>query len=178
MQNLQIRTWQISDLEDVEKLLKQIPTYTGNIKRDFFSKLYTGKVVLADGKIVGFVLYWILESEVEIHAIIVDKNHRKRNIGTALMASVIDEIASLHKPFTIFLEVSEKNIPAIKLYQQFKFKKVAVRKNYYKNGDNALVLMLKINPTEVEDVQRRKPEKTCQGKVPPFRNTRKETSGT
>ncbi|WP_457569328.1 ribosomal protein S18-alanine N-acetyltransferase [Desulfurobacterium sp.] len=171
MQNLQIRKWQIKDLEEVEKLLRQIPTYTGNVKKDFFSQLYRGKVALTDGKIVGFVLYWILEDEVEIHTVIVDKNYRKRSIGTALMASVIDELASLQKPLAVFLEVSEKNIPALTLYQRFGFKKVAVRKNYYKNGDNALVLMLKINPTEVKDVQRRKPEKTGQGKVPPLRNT-------
>ena len=44
---------------------------------------------------------------------------------------------------TIFLEVGEKNIPAIKLYLKFGFTEYNIRKNYYKNKESA-ILMKKI----------------------------------
>ncbi|WP_022846423.1 ribosomal protein S18-alanine N-acetyltransferase [Desulfurobacterium sp. TC5-1] len=170
MRNLQIRDWKISDLKKIENLKKGLNLILPVSSKEFFSNIYRGKVALIDGKIVGFVLYWIVEDEVEIHAIIVSENYRRRSIGTALMTSIIEELKRIGKPFTIFLEVSEKNFPAINLYKKFGFKKVAERKKYYRNGDNALVLMLKINPTEVQDVQGRKLKETGKGEVPPLCN--------
>lgn len=42
----------------------------------------------------------------------------------------------------MFLEVDEKNTPAIKLYYKLKFNFIAKREKYYKNGNNALVFVL------------------------------------
>ena len=36
---------------------------------------------------------------------------------------------------TIFLEVNSKNLPALKLYENIGFKKIGIRKDYYKNSD-------------------------------------------
>ena len=37
-------------------------------------------------------------------------------------------------------EVNEKNINAIKLYEKFGFKKIGLRKKYYNNIDNAILM--------------------------------------
>ena len=39
----------------------------------------------------------------------------------------------------LFLEVSQKNIIADKFYRKFDFFTVGIRKNYYKDGSNALL---------------------------------------
>ena len=40
----------------------------------------------------------------------------------------------------ISLEVKEKNVPAIKLYEKYGFEKVGIRKKYYNGIDNAIIM--------------------------------------
>ena len=54
------------------------------------------------------------------------------------------ELAKEKQCTQINLEVAEKNLVAINLYKSFNFQKVGLRKNYYKNGDNAILMTLKI----------------------------------
>ena len=39
----------------------------------------------------------------------------------------------------LFLEVSQRNVIAEKFYSRFNFSTVGIRKNYYKNGSDALL---------------------------------------
>ncbi|WP_066900182.1 GNAT family N-acetyltransferase [Streptobacillus notomytis] len=40
----------------------------------------------------------------------------------------------------VFLEVSEKNMAAIKLYEKTGFERISIRKKYYLDGSNALIM--------------------------------------
>ena len=55
------------------------------------------------------------------------------------MNTIINESIE-NKSKEILLEVREKNIQAIKFYTLQGFKQITIRKEYYKNGDNALIL--------------------------------------
>jgi ribosomal-protein-alanine N-acetyltransferase len=44
----------------------------------------------------------------------------------------------------IFLEVKDSNKVAIALYENFGFKKISQRKNYYSDGSNADIMILEI----------------------------------
>ena len=44
----------------------------------------------------------------------------------------------------ITLEVKETNIKGINFYTKNEFKQISVRKHYYKDGENALVMMKEI----------------------------------
>ena len=46
---------------------------------------------------------------------------------------------------SITLEVNENNLDAIKLYEKFGFEKLGIRKKYYNNTDNALIMTKKLN---------------------------------
>ena len=53
--------------------------------------------------------------------------------------------AKNEKLSSIFLEVRESNLPAIKLYEKFNFTQISIRKNYYPdNKEDALIYMLEI----------------------------------
>lgn len=71
--------------------------------------------------------------------IVVRKDKRKEGIGSKLLQEIL-EIAKGWKAQSITLEVNEKNIPAIKLYQKFGFEQVGLRKKYYHNTDNAIIM--------------------------------------
>ena len=45
---------------------------------------------------------------------------------------------------SITLEVNEQNIPAINLYKKFNFEQVGIRKKYYNNSQNAVIMTLKL----------------------------------
>ena len=73
--------------------------------------------------------------------IVVKKNMRGNGFSLFLLNELIN-ISKEENCKSITLEVSENNIPAINLYEKFKFKQVGKRKKYYKNGDSAILMTL------------------------------------
>ena len=73
--------------------------------------------------------------------IVVRKDKRKEGIGSKLLEAIFER-AKEWKTLSITLEVNEKNIPAINLYKKFGFEQVGLRKKYYHNTDNAIIMSL------------------------------------
>ena len=89
--------------------------------------------------IVGFAGIWIAIDVAHITNIVVKKDLRKTGIGTLLLQELINMCKNLQIK-EITLEVNEHNVSAIKLYEKFGFKQVGLRKKYYNNEDNALIM--------------------------------------
>ena len=71
----------------------------------------------------------------------IDKRHL--GIGSKLLSSLIN-IAKEQNLKTITLEVNVNNQIAINLYNKFNFKKTGLRKKYYNNTDDAIIMTLEI----------------------------------
>lgn len=97
-----------------------------------------------ESKIVGFAGMIDTIDQMEITNIVVKKDYRKNGIGNILLNKLIS-LAKENKKTEIILEVNENNISAIKLYEKNGFKKCGLRKRYYNNTDNAIIMNLKIN---------------------------------
>ena len=69
---------------------------------------------------------------------VVNHKFRKRGFGTYLMNHLIEQCKKLNIK-KIFLEVSHTNFIAEKFYSRFDFYTVGIRKNYYKDGSDALL---------------------------------------
>lgn len=100
--------------------------------RNSIYKIYTYSI---EDKIVGFIISTLIEKELEILAVFVKEDYRKQNIATELMKHIIKN----NDVKRVLLEVSEKNIAAINLYQKLGFKTISKRLNYYKDSD-ALIM--------------------------------------
>ena len=94
-----------------------------------------------DREILGFAGIIDTVDQFEITNIVVKKTCRHKGVGTLLLNELI-EYAKKNNKNKIFLEVNEKNIPAIKLYEKNGFKKCGFRKKYYNNIDNAILMTL------------------------------------
>lgn len=81
--------------------------------------------------------------EAHITNIAVKSTERGKGIGKFLMSELIAR-AKLADITRMTLEVCEGNIPAIKLYESFGFKVEGVRKKYYDNKYDALIMWLTI----------------------------------
>lgn len=100
-------------------------------------------VAKIDNEIVGFVGIKIILDEADIMNIVTKKN--KRNLGIAsYMLKELIYIAKEKNLKRLTLEVNENNLLAIHLYENFNFEKIAIRKNYYNNTENAIIMQLSI----------------------------------
>ncbi len=81
--------------------------------------------------------------EAHITNIAVKKESRGKGIGKFLMSELLFR-AKLNGVSSVYLEVRDNNIPAIQMYKSFGFTEIGVRKRYYNNLYDALVMRLDI----------------------------------
>lgn len=93
-----------------------------------------------NNKILGYFIIDILYEKIELINIFVNKEERNRKIGSNMIEYLI-EFGKSNKSENITLEVKEDNIYAIKLYEKYNFKKVAIREKYY-NDTNGILMEL------------------------------------
>ena len=93
--------------------------------------------------IVGFGGLWKSIDDIHITNIVTKKSVRNKGSGKAILNELINQ-AKVFGYNIITLEVNETNSTAISLYKKFGFEKVGIRKKYYNNTDNAIIMNLEI----------------------------------
>lgn len=96
-------------------------------------------VAVIDGHAVAYMGMWSLSGEGHITNVAVAKDYRRKGIARSLIEHFID-IAKREKLEFMTLEVRASNDAAIALYKSFGFTQVGVRKKYYDNVEDALLL--------------------------------------
>ena len=88
--------------------------------------------------VIGICVFQIVLDEAQINYFVVNPKFRKRGFGSYLMRYLIKqcEKSNLKK---LILEVSNSNVTAEKFYNRFNFFTVGIRKNYYKDGSDAIL---------------------------------------
>ncbi len=92
-------------------------------------------------EIVGFAGIWKAIDDIHITNIVTKISKRHMGIASKLLEKLI-EIAKLENASSLTLEVNEHNTNAIKLYEKYNFKKLGIRKNYYGQNNNAIIMTL------------------------------------
>ena len=90
-------------------------------------------------KLVGVITCSTTMFDADIESVFVDKNFRKQGIASMLITGLEKELikSNIEK---IFLEVRNSNIQAQNLYSKHGFKKISQRKNYYSDGEDAVIM--------------------------------------
>ncbi|MBO8230338.1 ribosomal-protein-alanine N-acetyltransferase [Prochlorococcus marinus str. MU1404] len=88
--------------------------------------------------IIGICVLQVVLDEAQINYFAVNKKFRNKGLGTSLMNYLIKLCEELNIN-RLLLEVSKKNITAERFYNRFDFFTVGVRRNYYKDGSDALL---------------------------------------
>jgi len=109
----------------------------------FLSERDTPVYVACDAKrrIAGFALVRIAADEAELLTIAVDPKWRGKRLGHALLKAAFDDLL-MSPARRMFLEVSEDNVAAIKLYERHGFARIASRKGYYPKPDGTAATAL------------------------------------
>ena len=128
-------------LERLKKFLNEYDEFWNEkILEDEFknpnSKYY---VLVKDNELIGFGGLWFNIDEAHIMNIAVNKKFRRNGFGTDILSYLIN-VAKENNKKILTLEVRADNNPAIKLYEKFDFKKIGIRKRYYNNSIDAIIM--------------------------------------
>ena len=94
--------------------------------------------LLIDNLFIGVCVFQVVLDEAQINYFVVDQKFRKKGFGSYLMNYLIKQCEKLNVK-KLLLEVSRSNVIGQKFYNCFDFSTVGVRKNYYKDGSDALL---------------------------------------
>jgi len=145
--NLQFKQMKLLHLEEIMRIERASFAYPWSAQ--FFSQELSvpcsrSLLAVAHARTVGYAIFWILATEIDIHNLAVDPAYRRQGIGSSLLREVIDE-ARYHGLCQVTLEVRKSNEAAQRLYESLGFVIQGVRRGYYSdNGEDALAMALEI----------------------------------
>ena len=94
--------------------------------------------LLLSNLLIGICIFHVILDEAQINFFVVDQKYRKQGFGSYLMRNLIKQCEKLSIN-RLILEVSHSNVTAEKFYSRYDFSTVGIRKNYYKDGSDALL---------------------------------------
>lgn len=138
---INIKKADLKDLDSIYELEKECfeKAWTkSNIEavlKDENSKVF---LIKDDKKALAYIAYSKIIDEISLDRIGVSKLARRKAYASLLLEKMLEENLATS------LEVSEKNIGARKLYEKYDFVIEGKRKDYYKIGEDALIMWRKI----------------------------------
>lgn len=132
----------IHEIMRIEKASFAYPWSTRFFLQELSVPCSRSLLAVTNGVTAGYVIYWLLATEVDVHNLAVDPAYRRQGIGRSLLQSVIDE-AKNQGASRITLEVRKSNDAAQRLYRSVGFATEGVRRGYYSDdGEDALAMAL------------------------------------
>ncbi|KAL0023597.1 hypothetical protein WJX77_005309 [Trebouxia sp. C0004] len=135
-----VRKVSLEDLAAVLELLAVSAAWSLPELEATLQQSHTLALLATTGPIsVGCILAWLLDDELQILDVVVHPTHRRQGIGKALLKVLLNQ-AQERGCALATLEVSKDNAAAVQLYQQLGFQQVHLRKSYYRDGSDALLM--------------------------------------
>lgn len=94
---------------------------------------YLLKVAICEKAVCGFILFHLSFDCAHLLKILVAPSYLRKGIAQDLLTGCYDEI----KDKSIYLEVAEHNLAAIKFYEKNGLRKLVLKKNFYSDGSSA-----------------------------------------
>lgn len=148
-----MRWWDIEPVMDIERDLFGDESWTVAMFWSELSEHDTRHYLVAhDGEeILGYAGLCAYPEESFVQTIAVRLDHQNEGIGTRLLTALIDEARRRDEPM-VGLEVRADNPVAQRMYRNFGFEQVGLRKAYYQpSGTDAVLMVLNlkgVNPAD------------------------------
>ena len=143
--SVEISIMTLDDLEKIKNLLTsefdEFWNYT-TLKEELCSPFSTYIIAKTqDGTILGFSGIKIVLDEADLMNIVTRKSMRNLGIASSMLEYLISYCKS-SKIKSLNLDVNVQNSIAINLYKKYNFKEVGLRKKYYNNTYDAILMTL------------------------------------
>ena len=138
-----IRNMQLDDLaavHELECLIFQDAWSFANFRYEVVNSLVSWPLVVETNyEIIGYAVPWFVEDELHIANIATSLIYRRQGIAAQLMAVMLAE-AKERQVHKAYLEVWISNEIAIQMYEKLGFQLTGMRRHYYHNGEDALLM--------------------------------------
>lgn len=131
----------IESIVEIEKECFSAPWSKTSFMDELNNKNAYYFVVCENEKVIGYGGFWYIINECHITNIAVTEKYRGKKVGSLIISEMI-KIAKELFCVGLTLEVRESNNIAINFYEGFGFVTEGIRKNYYENKENALIMWL------------------------------------
>lgn len=136
-----IRTMRLEDLDAVMAIEHQIfseawtrKSYIYEIKENRFSLPI---VLELEGEIIGHAVAWHVFNEFHIATIGIRQENQGKGWGKFLLKAILGMSDGADY---VLLEVRKDNGTAIRMYESFGFIPLRIRRGYYRDGEDAIVM--------------------------------------
>lgn len=109
----------------------------------FNSGRYFSIGAIENEEVVSFIGFSVSIDTADIETVCTRKEFRKRGLGSELILRA-ENFLKEKNVTKLFLEVRESNVSAISLYSKNGFNKISVRKKYYSDGEDAIIMQKEI----------------------------------
>ncbi len=142
--DIKIRKMNLSDIsfvynEEIKIFGKSLGEKT-LYKEIMYNDLSRYFIAFVGDKRVGYVGSWLTIPNAEILNLFVIDSYRGNGIGTLLMNEVIN-VCNAENIEILSLEVNVNNTYAVKMYEDLGFIVGSIRKKYYNNKEDALLMI-------------------------------------
>lgn len=137
-----IRTAQLTDipvLVKLEQLCNPAPWSIAQLTNSISAPQPIWVVDLPEHGIVAMLVWQKIPNEAEIHLLDTHPAHRRQGYAQQLLNHLF-QIVQAETIDRILLEVRSSNMGAIKLYKRYGFENCGLRKSYYQNGEDAIIM--------------------------------------
>lgn len=148
-----IRLISVTDLDAVlaiERLCYPHPWSLQQFLQELENPVASILVGEIENKIVGYVCYWLIAGEMQILNLATSPLLRRNGIAAQLLEQAFERCYQV-KLFSSWLEVRSGNQAAIALYQRYGFRLSGTRRAYYRDGEDAIVMVKNFTDQEFKE---------------------------
>ena len=136
----------VSDVQEIlaiETASSKTPWSEPLFYNEIFKNMSISRVAKIDGKVVGYICANLIIDEGHILNLAVHPEYRRLGIASDMMREMIDVMRD-RQCRSIFLEARVSNEEACKMYENFGFRLLGTRKNYYVSPvEDAVIMVLR-----------------------------------
>lgn len=103
-------------------------------EKDFYDAVHKRDciylVAVKEEEVAGYCGMWCVAGEGQITNVAVAEQYRGQQVATQLLEKLLEE-GENRGNYAFTLEVRVSNLPAISLYEKFRFENAGIRKNFY-----------------------------------------------
>ena len=136
------REWKREDIPQIAEIEKQCfsdPWNEQAFVSGMNSPFFYGVLFEEGGQVCAYACEMVIFEDAEVLNVAVSPSFRRQGLGEKLLIA-LEEYAKNKGAERLLLEVREGNSPARGLYEKLGFAPFGVRKNYYEDGENAVVM--------------------------------------
>jgi ribosomal-protein-alanine N-acetyltransferase len=135
-----MRWWHIPEVHAIETQCFEVDPWS---VEQFWAELAQPtriyRVAISDGQVIGYAGIFHAGADADIQTIAVSPGVQRHGVGRMLVHALL-AAARETGATSMLLEVRADNAPAIAMYQDESFEQIAVRRRYYPDGSDALIL--------------------------------------